>query len=176
MKSSGNQITAKTRLRPGSWQVVARLVWILLFLVHVYPCVSVSAKLIQNPSSKLFVSFGAIVAIMAFAALKAVDAYALRLELNRRKFFSLVVLGLFFHGDVVTKQLPDMLLAEPTVVLVGCLLAARRNTLHKLAQQTDCCGVESARNYYYTLVETYLPKPFVPVCIQLVSPRPPPVR
>lgn len=170
---------ATNRSRPGQHRLygslIARLIWAGLFLIHIVPFITVSSKLVSTPSSKLVLSLAAIVAIMTVALLKALDVRALRFSLNRRKWCTLIVLGLFFHGDIVAKQLPDLMIAEPAMVLLVGIVCSSRKLHHLVVKLVETTSLQ-IRESLYSFLEQLAPTPLVPVYALLSSPRPPPRR
>ncbi|MFT3883158.1 MAG: hypothetical protein QM703_26345 [Gemmatales bacterium] len=157
------------------WNVVGRLLWAILFLIHIVPLVSVGNKLLVSASLTLVLSFIAILGIMTVALLKAIDARVLRFQLSFQKWCTLIVLGLFFHGDVVANQLPDLMVAESTmVVLVAIVCSSRR--LHHLVVKLILSTSLQVRETLYVWMEELAPTPLIPVYALLSSPRPPPAR
>lgn len=156
------------------WMYFARFSWAVLFLIHIVPLLTVCSRLLNSPSTKLVLSFIAIVGIMTLALLKAVDIEALRFQLNRQKWFTVVVIGLLFHGDVVAKKLPDIMVAESTMALLVSLVCASRKLHHRLIKLIAPVRL-NVRALLNRCTETCLHLPVVPVYALLASPRPPPV-
>lgn len=159
---------------PLCWSIIGRLLWTGLFLIHIVPLLTVGSKLAANPSLNLFLSLAAILTIMTIALLKAIDVQVLRFHLNSQKWCTLIVLGLFFHGDVVTKQLPDIMVAESTMVILVTIVCASRR-LQNLVMKLIISPCLQIHERLYTRVVELAPTPLIPVYTLLSSPRPPPV-
>lgn len=157
------------------WAMLSRLLWAGLFFIHLIPLASVSAKLVSSPSLYLVLSLAAIVGIMAVALLKAINAPILRFRLSFQKCCTLVILGLFFHGDVVAKKLPDIMVVETAMVALVAIVAASRQARNAVVKLVKVVGLQ-VREALYSLVEELSPTPLVPVHVLLASPRPPPAR
>lgn len=166
--------TRSSKEQHPSWIYFAQFSWAVLFLVHIVPLLTVSSKLLSSPSTKLVLSFIAIVGIMTLALLKAIDIETLRFQLNRQKWFTVVVMGLLFHGDVVARQLPDIIVAESTMALLVTLVCASRKLHHRLSKLIVHVKLQ-VRALLNRCTETCLHLPVVPVYALLSSPRPPPV-
>lgn len=157
------------------WNVVGRLIWAVLFLIHIVPLVSVGTKLSASPSLTLVLSFVAILGIMTVALLKAIDVRILRFQLSFQKWCTFIVLGLFFHGDVVANQLPDIMVAESTMVVLVAIVCSSRH-LHHLVVKLILSTILQVRESLYVWMEELAPTPLIPVNVLLLSPRPPPAR
>ena len=157
------------------WSVVARLLWAGLFLIHLVPLTTLTAKLLASPSLYLVLALAAILGIMTLALLKALDVRCLRFSLTVRQCCTIVFLGLFFHGDVVARNLPDIVIAESTLLVFVALVAANRKLRHFLVKLVACTGMQ-LREALYALVEALAPAPLVPALVLQTSPRPPPAR
>lgn len=157
------------------WSLIGRLLWAGLFLIHLVPLVTVGSKLAANPSLNLVLSLTAILGIMIIALLKAIDARVLRFHLNSQKWCTLIVLGLFFHGDVVAKQLPDIMVAESTMVVLVAIVCASRRLLNLVRKQIISTSLQ-IRETLYAKLEELAPTPLIPIYALLSSPRPPPAR
>jgi hypothetical protein len=173
VRSAIRSLRSSKEQHPG-WNYFARFCWAVLFLVHIVPFLTVSSRLLGTPSTKLVLSFIVIVGIMTLALLKAIDIEALRFQLNRQKWFTVVVIGLLFHGDVVAKQLPDIMVAESTMALLVTLVCASRKLHHRLIKLIAHVSL-NVRLLLHRCIETCLHLPVVPVYALLSSPRPPPV-
>jgi len=160
---------------PLCWSLIGRLLWTGLFLIHIVPLVTVGSKLAAHPNLNLFLSFTAILGIMTIALLKAIDARVLRFQLNPQKWCTLIVLGLFFHGDVVAKQLPDIMVAESTMVVLVTIVCASRRLQNLVVKHINATSLQ-IREILYARMEELAPTPLVPVYALLSSPRPPPAR
>lgn len=157
------------------WYHLGRAIWAGLFLIHIVPLVSVSSKLVGGTSLNLLLSFAAIVGIMTLALLKAIDVPALRIRLSWQKWATLVVLGLFFHGDVVANKLPDIMVAESTMIVLVSIVCASRRLRHIVMKVIISTSLQ-LRESLYACVEELFPTPHVPVAALISSPRPPPLR
>lgn len=157
------------------WSLVGRLLWAGLFLIHIVPLVSVGAKLAASPSLTLALSLAAILGIMTVALLQAVDARVLRFRLSFQKWCTLIVLGLFFHGDVVANQLPDLMVAESTMVVLAAIVCSSRRLQHLITKLILSTSLQ-VRESLYAWMEELAPTPLIPVYALLSSPRPPPAR
>jgi hypothetical protein len=156
------------------WRLIGRAIWAGLFLIHLVPLVSVGSRFAASPGLNLFLSLAAIVAVMTIALLKAIDVRALQFQFSFQKWCTLIVLGLFFHGDVVAKQLPDFMVVESTiVVLVSIVCASRR--LRNIVMSVSVDGILQIRESLYAWIEELAPTPLIPAYALLTSPRPPPV-
>lgn len=157
------------------WSLIGRLLWAGLFLIHIVPLVSVGSKLAASPSLNLVLSFAAILGIMTVALLKAIDVRVLRFHLNSQKWCTLIVLGLFFHGDVVAKQVPDIMVAESTMVVLVTIVCASRRLPNLVVKQIISTSLQ-IRETLYARMEELAPTPLIPIYALLSSPRPPPAR
>ena len=155
------------------WNYIGRLLWAGLFLIHIVPLLTVGSKLAAHPNLNLFLSLTAILGIMSIALLKAIDARALRFQLNSQKWCTLIVLGLFFHGDVVAKQLPDIMVAESTMVVLVTIVCASRRLQNLILKRIVSTSLQ-IREILYSRLEELAPTPLIPVYALLSSPRPPP--
>ncbi|HQR06523.1 MAG TPA: hypothetical protein PLN21_06860 [Gemmatales bacterium] len=157
------------------WSLIGRLLWAGLFLIHIVPLVTVGSKLAVSSSLNLFLSFAAILGIMTIALLKAIDVRVLRFQLNSQKWCTLIVLGLFFHGDVVAKQVPDIMVAESTMVVLVTIVCASRRLQNLAVKRIISTGLQ-IRETLYARMEELAPTPLIPIYALLSSPRPPPAR
>ena len=73
------------------WYVVSRVVWTLLFLVHIIPVVAVSSRIASAPTLKNALSLLLLLGIMALAALKAFDVKCLRIRIRGKGWCALVL-------------------------------------------------------------------------------------
>jgi hypothetical protein len=108
------------------WSPLFRTLWLLLFLVHLVPVYAVSKRFLQNPSLGNVVSLFVLFGILTLSALKMLDVAYLRVPLNRRSIFGLIVLALWVHGDVVAHKLPEAITIESTITLTLFALVAMR--------------------------------------------------
>jgi hypothetical protein len=157
------------------WAIVSRLLWAGLFLIHLIPLATLSLRLVTSPSLYLVLSLVAILGIMSVALLKAVNAPILRFRLSLQKCCTLIILGLFFHGDVVAKKLPDIMVVESTMVALVAIVAAQRRFRNLVLRHFQELGLQ-LREAYYALVEELVPQPLIQVHLLLAAPRPPPLR
>ncbi|HQR42687.1 MAG TPA: hypothetical protein PLX97_08380 [Gemmatales bacterium] len=157
------------------WDIVSRLLWAGLFLIHLIPLATVVTRLVAGPSLYLVLSLAAILGIMSVALLKAIDVPLLRFPLSFRKCCTLIILGLFFHGDVVAKKLPDIMVVESTMYVLVALVAANRKVRCAVLKLVQTTGLQ-LRESMYACVEELAPTPLVPVHVLLAAPRPPPAQ
>ena len=157
------------------WVLLSRLLWAVLFLIHLIPLATVTSRLVASPSLYLVLSLTAILGIMTVALLKAIDVPFLRFSLSFQKCCTLVILGLFFHGDVVAKNLPDIMVVESTMMVLVAMVAANRNVRHAVVKLVHVAGLQ-LRESLYACVEELAPTPLLPVHVLIASPRPPPAR
>jgi hypothetical protein len=107
--------------------LVARVLWALLFLVHMIPAVAVANRLLNTCTAKGVFSLAAIAAIMALAALKTINVPWLRVPLCRRSWCGLLLVALIIHGDFVAHRLPDCIVLEAaTPILLGLVCLQHR--------------------------------------------------
>ncbi|MBL8824645.1 MAG: hypothetical protein JNJ77_18815 [Planctomycetia bacterium] len=169
------RLLEREQRRQFVWSIVARLFWLFLFLVHLYPVWVVSARFFQNPSFSNMVSLGVLYGILTLSALKTLDVAWLRIPLNRRSWLGLLLVAMWIHGDFVVKQLPDALTVESSIVVVTGVLAAGGRFIRHVLQRTASRISRIIQTFNSYLAEVLLPRP-VHVILPVVAPRAPPVR
>jgi len=155
--------------------MLSRVVWAGLFLIHVIPLATLTTKLVASPSLYLVLSLTAILGIMTVALLKAIDVRFLRLSLSFQKYCTFFILGLFFHGDVVARKLPEIMVPESTMIVLVAIVAANRNVRNSVVKLVPPAGIK-LRESLYACVEGLFPMPLQPIHVLLGSPRPPPAQ
>jgi len=111
------------------WYVVSRVVWTLLFLVHIIPVVAVSSRIATAPTLKNGLSLLVLLGIMALSALKALDVPWLRVRIRGKGWCALVLVALLIHGDFVGSKLPEFVVLESSVTLIVAVTLLNRRYL-----------------------------------------------
>ena len=164
----------KNSTQPRCWNLLARMVWGILFVVHLAPLWAIASQIASSPSTKLIFSLAAVLGISVLALLKAVDVPWLRVRLNGRGWCAVILIGLLFHGEAIANQLPDGVI-ETTVMVATILACINRRTLEKIQALIGSTIFSGIRSTHYWLEEVAL---FGCLTSHLVlpSPRGPPVR
>jgi hypothetical protein len=145
-----------------------------LFVVHLAPLAAISSQIVGSPSTKLVLSLSAVLGISALALLKAIDVPWLRIQLNKRGWCAVILIGLLFHGEAIANKLPDAVI-ETTVISMTILACLNRQTLEKIQTLISSSVLMPVRSIYYWIEEVALAKR-LNFHLVLPSPRGPPVR
>jgi len=150
------------------------LAWGALFAVHLAPLFAIASQIASSPSTKLIFSLVAVLGISALALLKTLDVRWLRINLNKRGWCAVILIGLLFHGEAIANKLPDGVI-ETTVMVTTILACIKLRKIQKLLSGCHAHASVSMPRFYYWIEEVALSKR-LNFHLLLPSPRGPPVR
>jgi hypothetical protein len=157
------------------WYVVSRIVWTLLFLVHIIPVVAVSSRIATAPSLKNCLSLLLLLGIMALSALKALDVKWMRLRLRSKGWCALVLVALLIHGDFVGSKLPDFIVLESSITLIAAMTLLNRRYLKSIQKLLTAWVLQLSQAFNSWLEEVFVAQ-VLPHGFALSVPRGPPSR
>ncbi len=155
------------------WYVVSRVVWTLLFLVHIIPVVAVSSRIATAPTLKNGLSLLLLLGIMALAAMKALDVKWLRIQIRGKGWCALVLVALLIHGDFVGSKLPDFVVLESSVTLIAAMTLLNRRYLKTIQKSLTAWMLPLSQAFNYWLEEVLVSQ-VLPHGFALSVPRGPP--
>jgi len=157
------------------WYVVSRVVWTLLFLVHIIPVVAVSSRIATEPTLKNGLSLLLLLGIMALAALKSLDVQWLRVRIRGKGWCALVLVALLIHGDFVGSKLPDFVVLESSVTLIAATTLLNRRYLKTIQKSLTAWVLQLSQAFNSWLEEVFVAQ-VLPHGFALSVPRGPPSR
>lgn len=98
----------------------ARVAWLLLALIHAWPLVAVTLKILSTPTASGIASGGLLLAVTAFFWAKALDAVWLRADRPWAELGVWLLVGALMH-PVGGDDVPQALLVPPAAVLVAAV-------------------------------------------------------
>lgn len=152
-----------------------RLVWVALFVIHLFPAAAVSVRFFKNPSLANSVSLLVLSGILTLAALKALDFAWLRIPLNRRSLLGIVLVAVWIHGDMLIDRLPDYITVESTLSFSVGIVAGSARLIKKLQAQLARLMTQQGVGFSKALDDGFIPVQLYAGWRQ-VSPRAPPIR
>lgn len=105
--------------RGGRCGVVARTIWTLLSVVHVWPLLLVIDRWLRTPDTSTTVSLLMLAAVTAFFAAKACDARLLRTRRPGLEATALLLCGALIHPPTAAVEHAELLALAPAVAVLG---------------------------------------------------------